>query len=185
MENNVFVATFLRLFFNVCFSLSRTDVDDLLNLTFSCPAFTFRCNYGACIDGNLKCNGVRNCADGSDEDNTDCRSSSNPVTDGSNNGRPARPKPTTTTIAPPRRTRPPCRIPSQPKNGRWRLHKSQCQDDQHCELRSSTFELDPGAYLVYTCNDGYKINGTADVFCGPEGKWSSEPKCIGKINFLR
>lgn len=35
----------------------------------------FRCNYGACIDRDLKCNGVVNCADGSDEDPQLCSSS--------------------------------------------------------------------------------------------------------------
>lgn len=37
-------------------------------LRFRCPAFTFKCRYGACISKTNKCNGARNCADGSDED---------------------------------------------------------------------------------------------------------------------
>ncbi|XP_043266690.1 modular serine protease-like isoform X2 [Venturia canescens] len=155
----------------------RSDETSVVCGGINCPRWTFRCNYGACIDSNLKCNGVRNCADGSDEDRILCRSSNNGGTDDSNE-RPTGFSSRPTTTEPPRRTRPPCRLPSQPNNGRWRLHKSQCQNDQHCDPRSNTYELDPGTYLIYTCNEGYKINGTGDVFCGPEGKWSNEPECV-------
>ncbi|KAH8289059.1 hypothetical protein KR054_008100, partial [Drosophila jambulina] len=32
-----------------------------------CPAYSFRCGTGACIAGSMKCNGVNDCFDGSDE----------------------------------------------------------------------------------------------------------------------
>lgn len=86
------------------------------------------------------------------------------------------------TIGGPTQQTPPCEIPSQPKNGRWRLHKSQCQNGRHCDVSSTTSQLRLGAYLIYTCDDGYKlINGTIDVFCTPEGRWSQEPWCEGKL----
>lgn len=42
------------------------------NFSFSCPPFAFRCSYGACISGKKECNGVTNCADGSDEVTLNC-----------------------------------------------------------------------------------------------------------------
>lgn len=33
----------------------------------SCPKNTYRCNYGACVARDARCNGVINCADNSDE----------------------------------------------------------------------------------------------------------------------
>ncbi|XP_066153127.1 modular serine protease-like isoform X2 [Euwallacea fornicatus] len=50
----------------------------------SCPGYLFKCDYGACISADLKCNGQRDCKDNSDEKrcsmltvskvNTNCRS---------------------------------------------------------------------------------------------------------------
>lgn len=34
---------------------------------FRCPSYKFRCDYGACIDKNKLCDGVRDCLDDSDE----------------------------------------------------------------------------------------------------------------------
>lgn len=36
-------------------------------LHIRCPKYTFKCRYGACISKESKCNGVKNCIDGSDE----------------------------------------------------------------------------------------------------------------------
>ncbi|KAI4476299.1 hypothetical protein M0804_013715 [Polistes exclamans] len=27
------------------------------------------------------------------------------------------------------------------------------------------------AHLIYTCNSGYQLNSSGDVFCDPEGNW--------------
>ncbi|XP_050434792.1 modular serine protease-like isoform X2 [Adelges cooleyi] len=41
--------------------------------SFSCPSYAFRCKYGACIDRNFKCDGKRDCIDGSDENLPECK----------------------------------------------------------------------------------------------------------------
>lgn len=38
-----------------------------------CPGSAFRCNYGACISKNAKCNGKNDCVDGSDEQLPECK----------------------------------------------------------------------------------------------------------------
>jgi len=38
-----------------------------------CQSYLFRCNYGACVDKNVLCNGVKECVDGSDENLPECR----------------------------------------------------------------------------------------------------------------
>jgi len=43
-----------------------------------CPNFLFRCKYGACVSKNSKCNGIKDCADGSDE-TSECQISSSSV----------------------------------------------------------------------------------------------------------
>lgn len=157
--------------------LQKCNSQTLMNC--SCPAFNFRCAYGACIEESLRCNGVRNCADGSDEDQDLCRggNTSNRMTTESPN--PTRPTRRTTTTQPTRPLRPPCQVPGQPPNGSWKLHKSQCQSGEDCIPRSNVVSLEPGTYLVYSCNEGYTLKGSGQVFCGPEGKWSSKPVCVG------
>ncbi|KAL2725296.1 ATPase family AAA domain-containing protein [Vespula squamosa] len=151
----------------------RSDETSSICGSLNCDPFLFRCYYGACIDGDLKCNGIINCADGSDEDIQLCSTTT-----------------TTTTIPfiPPTRsttsTLPPwtpqqsnrCLVPPQPANGKRQLHKSQCQTQENCDVQEGV-ELYRGAYLVYTCNPGYKISGSSDIFCGPEGKWLNIPVC--------
>lgn len=41
-----------------------------------CPGLAFRCDYGACISKNLKCDGKNDCFDGSDENAFVCRANS-------------------------------------------------------------------------------------------------------------
>jgi len=36
-------------------------------LELICPPYAFRCNYGACVDGNSECDGKQDCVDNSDE----------------------------------------------------------------------------------------------------------------------
>ncbi|XP_047371433.1 modular serine protease-like [Vespa velutina] len=146
--------------------------------SMNCEPYLFRCNYGACIDGDLMCNGIINCADGSDEDKKLCSNMTTTTTT------------TTTSIPfiPPSRgttsTLPPwnpsqsnyCLVPPQPANGKRKLHKSQCQTEENCDVQEGV-QLSKGAYLIYTCNSGYKISGSSDVFCGPEGKWLNIPIC--------
>lgn len=40
--------------------------------TSSCPGYSFRCNYGACIDSTAKCDGRVDCVDSSDETDLEC-----------------------------------------------------------------------------------------------------------------
>lgn len=39
---------------------------------FSCPAYAFRCTYGACVSGKMECNGHKDCIDNSDEQTLNC-----------------------------------------------------------------------------------------------------------------
>lgn len=42
----------------------------------TCPDYAFRCSYGACIDGDAICNGIKDCIDNSDETLSNCINSS-------------------------------------------------------------------------------------------------------------
>jgi len=135
---------------------------------YSCPATAFRCADGACIDGNLRCNGIDNCADGSDESRSSCTEWPTSL--------PTFPQPITST--PPSPSLRNCRAPPQPKNGHWKLHQSQCLNRLSCNVSEGT-ELELGSYLIYSCNPGYKINGFTDAFCNFEGKVINIPVCSG------
>lgn len=38
------------------------------------------------------------------------------------------------------------------------------------------------AHVHYTCREGYKMQGAADLACGEQGKWIGEvPVCTGKF----
>ncbi|XP_014219985.1 modular serine protease-like [Copidosoma floridanum] len=149
---------------------------------FVCPGYTFKCRYGACIDGNLKCNNVINCADGSDEDAELCGRSKQ-GNNGNSNGKDEDQKGKTERpidVVTPRPTSPPkelCNIPDQPEHGEWKLEGSLCPKGTECSLREGVKQLDPGTQLVFRCKAGYKLNGTKDVFCGLQGRWSTIPKC--------
>lgn len=41
-----------------------------------CPDYAFRCKYGACVDKTVKCNGKKDCVDGSDENLPECNKNS-------------------------------------------------------------------------------------------------------------
>lgn len=43
-----------------------------------CQEYAFQCLYGACVDGDSVCNGVDDCADGSDEKLRQCRDKPRP-----------------------------------------------------------------------------------------------------------
>ncbi|XP_017890869.1 modular serine protease isoform X2 [Ceratina calcarata] len=146
-----------------------------------CTGYAFRCDYGACINGNFKCNGINDCVNGSDEDPKLCKTE-----------RPERPTYPRPTPSPPTRSTPPtrpsvppsvkpligCIVPKQPKNGHWKLERSQCpQTDDDCDIAQGV-QLEPGANLVYGCNTGFKLNGHGSVFCARDGKWSDIPECI-------
>ncbi|KAK0096269.1 hypothetical protein PV326_005920 [Microctonus aethiopoides] len=153
----------------------RSDETSKTCESTQCLPFTFRCAYGGCIDGDKKCNGVRNCADGSDEEYILCDGQVNANTQSTIQRVPITRTSYTTTESSswPRQ---PCPPPPQPSNGRWMLHKSQCQGDSHCDAHDN-MTLEPGSYLVYQCNEGYKFDGSGDVYCGPGGKWSKQPIC--------
>lgn len=71
-----------------------------------------------------------------------------------------------------------CRAPPQPENGHWQLHRSQCSNGENCDVQEGT-ELLSGSHLIYSCNSGYKLNGSSDVSCSIEGKWLNTPVCSG------
>nr|XP_033343118.1 modular serine protease-like isoform X1 [Megalopta genalis]XP_033343119.1 modular serine protease-like isoform X2 [Megalopta genalis] len=136
-----------------------------------CEQLFFRCRYGACIENDLKCNGVINCVDGSDENPTLCGTVSStterlepPIT------------PLITSTLPPYVPSVTCKTPSQPQNGDWKLHKSQCQSGEHCHV-GQDFQFQIGTHLVYSCNRGFRIKGSTDVFCGISGVWYKIPEC--------
>lgn len=152
---------------------------------YSCPPTAFRCSYGACIDGDLRCNRVDNCADGSDEDSSLCGGWPSPLPE-----QPLSPTPIPTPIPTSTPTGPSvtpdtntCKAPPQPQNGHWKLHRSQCPDRQDCDVAEGT-ELGLGSHLVYSCNSGYKIRGSTDVSCSFEGKWLTIPHCIQGIKII-
>ncbi|XP_031849072.1 coagulation factor X [Nomia melanderi] len=136
-----------------------------------CEQFFFRCRYGACIDIDLKCNGVINCVDGSDEDPKLCTTTVRPTT------RPVTPPVTYPVTPPTSKPKVSCIAPAQPQNGFWKLHKSQCSTGEDCNVEQGV-RFDPGAYLIYSCNRGYKIEGRPDVICGLGGEWLYIPRCI-------
>lgn len=47
------------------------ETPDTCRSTF-CPAYAFRCSYGACINGLAECDGIQDCADNSDETTLKC-----------------------------------------------------------------------------------------------------------------
>lgn len=136
--------------------------------TLTCIEFLFRCNYGACVDGDAKCNGIKDCADGSDEDPVLCR-----VDSSTQSNTPTVWEPPST----PQRPGKTCTVPPQPVNGHWKLHRSQCPNGQDCDVPQGT-QLGPGTYLIYTCNPGYKLTGSSNVFCDAQGMWLNIPVCI-------
>ncbi|XP_012281536.1 modular serine protease-like isoform X2 [Orussus abietinus] len=154
-----------------------------------CPQVVFRCKYGACVDGDKACDGREDCADGSDEAPSLCRKPttttqrSRPWTPTHSYTQPTRrttKEPSRGTTLPstwPLKPRLPCRVPEQPRNGRWRLHAAQCQTDHPCTVPSEVRSFDPGTTLIYTCNRNHKPREPVNVICGPEGKWLNVPNC--------
>ncbi|XP_078049759.1 uncharacterized protein LOC144476544 [Augochlora pura] len=160
---------------NVC--NGNADCSDGSDETFvqcgrvSCSQFHFRCRYGACIENNLKCNGVINCIDGSDETPILCGTISTPTDYPKQSAIPM-----VTTNKAPYVPSVSCRTPPQPRNGDWKLHKSQCQSGVHCHT-GQDFQFQIGTHLVYSCNRGFKVKGSTDVFCDINGVWYKVPEC--------
>lgn len=52
-------------------------------------------------------------------------------------------------------------------------------NEQDCNVPEGT-EVEPGFYLIYSCNSGYKLNGTTVVTCSLQRKWQPAiPICTG------
>ena len=44
----------------------------------------------------------------------------------------------------------------------------------------------PGDTAVYSCNDGFTLDGEDTRTCGQDGKWSgSEPTCVGTLTLMQ
>uniref|UniRef100_A0ABD2XEM3 Sushi domain-containing protein n=1 Tax=Trichogramma kaykai TaxID=54128 RepID=A0ABD2XEM3_9HYME len=160
-------------------------------LAVKCQANQFQCATGGqCVHLGYKCDGTRHCNDGSDESAATCGGSNN---NGNNVMRPLE-KPNNNVNTGTNNNNnnnnnggnsgsyqqskmQPCRVPPQPSNGRWRLHRSLCQSGRECNAPASISSMEPGSYLVYNCDTGFRLLGNRDVLCGPEGKWVSIPTC--------
>ncbi|XP_043487998.1 limulus clotting factor C-like isoform X2 [Polistes fuscatus] len=71
-----------------------------------------------------------------------------------------------------------CTVPPQPANGFRQLYKLQCLPQQsNCDLQEGT-KLPALSHLIYSCNSGYQLNSSGDVFCDSEGNWTNIPVCI-------
>lgn len=134
--------------------------------------------YGACISSDLKCNGVRNCVDGSDENPMLCKNSTTVEPDTSF-GFSKEPPPGVSLIA----NSTTCIVPPPPKNGYRKLYKPNCcnsstnsQSCNYCDVPSGT-RLKPGEYLVYECQRGYELKGHNQVFCSRDGQLLNIPVC--------
>lgn len=72
----------------------------------------------------------------------------------------------------------PCTAPPQPQNGHYKLHGPQCSTATICDVPERT-KLQLGSHLIYSCNPGYILIGSADVTCNFEGRWLNIPVCRG------
>nr|NP_001155040.1 low-density lipoprotein receptor-like venom protein precursor [Nasonia vitripennis] len=144
--------------------------------TQDCLSSEFRCNNGQCIFAGYRCDGKAQCADSSDEDWQMCQqvSEEKPAT---TTRRPATQNPGSNNGGNWQRKLRPCTVPSQPANGRWRLHRSLCDSGHECNAPSNVRSMDPGSYLVYNCDQGFTLKGNRDVLCGPNGQWITAPIC--------
>ncbi|KYN18744.1 Very low-density lipoprotein receptor, partial [Trachymyrmex cornetzi] len=154
-----------------------------------CTTNQVTCNNGECIHKDNMCNGIEDCADGSDETSEKCRSLYCPPTafrcsygacingdlrcngvveciDGSDEdsrcsetGGWPSPLPTVPTTE---TTRWPVPTPTPTRGTNACRAPSQPQN---------------GSHLVYSCNLGYKLRGPTDVSCSFEGKWLNIPVC--------
>ena len=71
-----------------------------------------------------------------------------------------------------------CPIPQRPRYGYWKLDKSLCQDNEDCYPPRNLQSFPPGVQINYYCENGYRIHGSTDVYCGFKGRWSETPQCL-------
>ena len=143
------------------------------NFSRSCPSYAFTCDYGVCISGSLRCNGVSDCVDGSDESSKLCKLPTSTS--------PSRPAPTPTPVplypSPEGRS---CQRPSNPPNGI--IEAGQCNSNRHpfslknknifilikivffiaCGKCNSIIQYG-GIYI--TCNKGYIPEKAGFAYC--------------------
>ncbi|XP_058793453.1 low-density lipoprotein receptor-related protein-like isoform X2 [Phymastichus coffea] len=151
-----------------------------------CLGTEFQCRNGECIFGGYRCDGIAHCFDSSDEDWSICQNvvkkrptgtnqRDNNGNQGGNDTYQGGSGGNNGNNWEQRLIR--CNIPPHPSNGRWKLHRSLCDSNIECRAPSDMKTMNPGSYLVYSCDKGFMINGTSDVLCGPDGQWIHTPKC--------
>jgi len=74
-----------------------------------------------------------------------------------------------------------CKAPPQPENGEWKLYH--CPNES-CDVAEGE-ELRLGSRIVYSCNPGYRLNGSADASCALQGEWITIPGCTGIEKFFQ
>lgn len=59
------------------------------------------------------------------------------------------------------------------------------EDPENGRVNTSTGTI-VGSEAVYTCNEGYDLDGVEVRVCTSDGTWSDEePTCVGKLNIFK
>ncbi|XP_013138490.1 PREDICTED: uncharacterized protein LOC106103304 [Papilio polytes] len=181
--HNIAIITFTELFKHEHFIKENLEIDlpqyDVKpnggGSSVRCNVNQYRCTSGECIDDASKCDGIRDCKDGSDESDDAC-------SDGNRGQHPTTTmRPTTTTTTTTRRpttTVAPdmnevaitekCILPAQPDNGVYHVLWPKVEDEE------ATFVV-----LQYSCYKRFAMLEDPKVFCS-EGLWSGQrlPQCL-------
>ena len=122
-------------------------------LNHYCPAYAFRCDYGACVQGKSRCNRILDCLDGSDESEALC----------------GRPPPSRVTT--PRPLTDNCEIPAI-ENGHVKSARTNAIYPPHHMARN-------GESLIYVCPNATLL-GSEFTYCINGSLILDPPRCISK-----